>query len=250
MERRTHPRRHYHSRRRQSRHRRPQAVHCCLGRHCCRRHPQPVRCCLGRHCCQMLMLLLGRSSKMARGCVRQLMMHSIGFQTLLRQPQRSGEKSAADEILWRMDDGLKHTTVSTAFSGIDAPGTALEIIRFGVAAKLGLQSPPRAPTHLHAVENFAQSQHELRMHPAGPQCIFRDICEFFVPDVKRIMKEKKKAGTPLTYADMKPSIQSGRAMQRKAYCIVHGKKCEATMAMHHTAGTMCTAFSSQRAHIK
>ena len=145
---------------------------------------------------------------------------------------------------------MKHTTVSTAFSGIDAPGTALEIIRFGVAAKLGLQSPPRAPTHLHAVENFAQSQHELRMHPAGPQCIFRDICEFFVPDVKRIMKEKKKAGTPLTYADMKPSIQSGRAMQRKAYCIVHGKKCEATMAMHHTAGTMCTAFSSQGAHIK
>ena len=82
-------------------------------------------------------------------------------------------KALAEKI-----NGLRY---STAFSGIDAPGTALHMsllqIRHRVAS-LGETLPPlEPPVHVVAFEWLRVSQRELNAFPArcGPQCLFADI---------------------------------------------------------------------------
>ena len=60
----------------------------------------------------------------------------------------------ATAILIRIYDVARHTSVSSSFSGVDAPGTSLGIISAGVALALGkLPGPP--PPHLAAVERLS-----------------------------------------------------------------------------------------------
>ena len=72
---------------------------------------------------------------------------------------------------------MQCTTLSTAFSGIDSPGTAFEQIYVELQAKLGeqLDDEHSKSRHLHAIEWEAHSQHELLTHPASPRCLFANI---------------------------------------------------------------------------
>lgn len=77
------------------------------------------------------------------------------------------------------------TTISTAFSGIDTPGTALEQLRCGIDKHLfGVVSDASTLpfcNHLHATEWSASAQDELKHHPCAPGCLFSNIEEFLSP---------------------------------------------------------------------
>ena len=81
--------------------------------------------------------------------------------------------------------------MSSAFSGIDSPGTGLSqqvaelnhriLIRNLERSKAGLsrrESKLGEPIHLNAVEYFNASQRELMNHPSAPKCLFGDIANF------------------------------------------------------------------------
>lgn len=80
---------------------------------------------------------------------------------------------------------------STAFSGIDAPGTGLAQqvaeLNYRIANRNALRQTVSSPTydrkvgepvHLNATEWFKPSQTELMNHPTPPKCLFGDITEF------------------------------------------------------------------------
>lgn len=76
------------------------------------------------------------------------------------------------------------TTMSTSFSGIDSPGTALTQLRVSLQARLGLDPGRNSHTsshHVHAVEWAQHSQTELLNHPQAPRCLFTNIEEFVKP---------------------------------------------------------------------
>ena len=81
--------------------------------------------------------------------------------------------------LWKR---MSCTTMSTAFSGIDTPGTSfqqlyvsLEMMLFGKVSNHGFQH------HLHATEWYGPSQQELLNHPQQPKCLFGNIEDFLSP---------------------------------------------------------------------
>lgn len=101
--------------------------------------------------------------------------------------------------LFRLYDSIP---ISTAFSGIDAPGTGLSQqiaeLNFRILNR-NLQrhlngSPKREskigePLHLNAIEWFPSSQTELRVHPSAPRCLYGDISSF-QHSYFRTMKDK------------------------------------------------------------
>ena len=85
------------------------------------------------------------------------------------------------QLLARMD----HTTISTAFSGIDAPGTAWDQIRSALDHKLGREHDVASTSrHLHAIEWENHSQVELLAHPSAPQCLFGNIEDFLAQSLR------------------------------------------------------------------
>lgn len=151
--------------------------------------------------------------------------------------------AAAQDMLRRLHEALSNATLFTAFSGIDAPGTAMEIMSWWVGKQLGVAKPK--VRHMAAIEIYSQSQYELLVHPAAAECCFTDIMDFYKPSVQVVIKEAKRRGQPIGFDQLLPMIMEGSAMQHSAFCITHGRKCKLKAASLAVAGTPCTDFSAQ-----
>ena len=97
--------------------------------------------------------------------------------------------------------------VSTAFSGIDAPGTGLSQQVAQLNHQIKERNRQRAesgsakrerllgePIHLNAIEWFAPSKKELRYHPSPPLCLFSDITDFLHQSLKLMLPELHAKG--------------------------------------------------------
>ena len=87
-------------------------------------------------------------------------------------------------LLFDLRKRLRITTVSTAFSGIDSPGTSLEQLRVSLDMMLDGKVGECPSRHLHATEWFGPSQDELMNHPHRPGCLFGNIEDFLSPILK------------------------------------------------------------------
>lgn len=95
------------------------------------------------------------------------------------------------------------TQYSTAFSGIDSPGTAMNQLLLSLNVKLNrrrrrtlsqatnkvVAKKAKHNSHCHmghlfAIEWEPHSQRELLQHPSSPRCLFGDIADFAAPIVK------------------------------------------------------------------
>lgn len=85
---------------------------------------------------------------------------------------------------------MSMTSISTAYSGIDSPGTAILQIVGRLTKHYGLQV--NHPHHLFAVEWERSCQHELCVHPGSADCIFGDIADFLHPLVRSQLPELQK----------------------------------------------------------
>eukprot|EP00974_Lingulodinium_polyedra_P003952 371600-Lingulodinium_polyedra.AAC.1 len=136
---------------------------------------------------------------------------------------------------------IKMTSWSTAFSGVDAPGTALRMLIAQLESSTGI--PMSEPEHVHATEWLRDSQEELKVHPCSPTCIFEDIEGFFIPSVRATISKLKEKGEIINLENLLPLIQSKRAVCSEAFCIQHSRICPTRPSKVHFAGTPCVDWS-------
>ena len=78
---------------------------------------------------------------------------------------------------------LRCLTYSSAFSGVDAPGTALHVALIDLQDRLGFRGYPEmcSPKHVRAVEWNRAAAMELNSGPQAPHCLIKDISNFWKP---------------------------------------------------------------------
>ena len=154
-----------------------------------------------------------------------------------------------DDALWHLTHTLvttlKTTTVGTAFSGIDSPGTALETIASAIGFLLGrhVERPP----HLWSIEWLPASQYELVLHPGSSKHKFSNISDFYQEPLRIILARCKQQGQAPTYEDLKKVVLEGKAVQPFAWCYACEAWCSLDFVKHLTAGSTCRDWSNQSA---
>ena len=130
-------------------------------------------------------------------------------------------------------------TTSTAFSGIDCPQIAQNMI----AADVGYSFDTDQPHNLASVEWEPDAILELSILPNGPQHIFKDISLFAAESVRTFLaNDKAHEFTRLRDLLLAPGNVGLSAPCHCRRC--NGRLCSYPRAMCHIAGTPCTDFSS------
>ena len=80
------------------------------------------------------------------------------------------------------------TTVSTSYSGIDAPGTSMLMMLASLEHIFGIPTKHQHPHHLWSVEWEPSCRKELQAHPCKSDCLFGDISEFLPKHVRSQMQ--------------------------------------------------------------
>lgn len=128
--------------------------------------------------------------------------------------------------------------MSSAFSGVEAPGVARAGLAVAVSGRLGRRVVAQT---LSSCECDKDAQQELLLHPAGG-CVHDNLNAFWVPFLQPIVKKLDK--TPgRAWAVLKPSVLAGRAIIAEAYCLRHMRICKVEVAHVHIAGTCCQDHS-------
>ena len=152
--------------------------------------------------------------------------------------------SSCDESLVDLlRDRCESTSFTTAFSGVDAPGTSIGCIKVALESRLRTAIPDM--DHLHAIEWYQASQEELRLHPHGPKHIAGNIMQFYQSAIAQKLEELQKIGRAMEV--LPDLIKSGKAVRRAAPCLVCNRTCAVPEARLHIAGTPCTDWSSMGA---
>jgi hypothetical protein len=111
-------------------------------------------------------------------------------------------------------ESMAATTFSTNFSGIDAPGTSLAVLRACCTDVLGVNEGNYSkPVHLHAIEYFDDSIAELSRHPCAPRCIFGDITQFYSKPLRDRLRSLNEQGVTVSLESLAPCIKSGTAVE-------------------------------------
>jgi hypothetical protein len=152
-----------------------------------------------------------------------------------------------------LEHALNNWDYTTAFSGIDAPGTSLAVHAATLSFLLGRGvGGVREPTHKLAVECYKPSQNELKAHPtAAPNCLHTDQNGYWKPSVKAALDKLKANGTPLNKVVLLPLIRQGRnAVNLYQPCLMHSARgpsskvtCDVPRARVHIAGIECKDWS-------
>ena len=112
-------------------------------------------------------------------------MHDTSLQEV-SDSESEPDACEAEQYLCDLKRRMDFTTLSTAFSGCDAPGTAFAQIHVALSKQLNID--PSADSwrsrHLHAVEWERHCQEELVRHPHSPRCLFSNIEDSLDPTVR------------------------------------------------------------------
>ena len=134
-------------------------------------------------------------------------------------------------------------TMSTAFSGIEAPHTASCANRVAMSKCIGAEIP--FPKLLHMIESDPQNQQELLLvaRETG-SCLFGDIGGFFRPELTEVLEQLRQK--PMMCVEvLAPILASGRAVKSSSFCLVHQRHCCLKTAKRHVAGTSCVPYSKR-----
>ena len=169
----------------------------------------------------------------------------LHFLTALSSCLPSGLASYLLQTLFRF-------TYSTAFSGVDAPGTALCQIIAELEHMTGRRctSPPQ---HCHGIECDAHCRAELNAHPHAPSCLYSDVNDFWDPQIRLKLEAQSATESGLSWDNhLVPVILSDKCVHRHAPCCKHIRRsngarkfCVAKTCKIHWAGVPCWDFSPQ-----
>ena len=122
-------------------------------------------------------------------------------------------------------------SMSTAFSGIDAPHTASCAKRVAMSKCIGPEIP--FPKLLHMIEYDPQNQQELLLvsRETG-SCLFGDIGGFFRPELTEVLEQLRKK--PMLCVEvLAPVLASGRAVKSSSFCVTRQRHCCLKAAKRH-----------------
>ena len=139
---------------------------------------------------------------------------------------------------------MRGTTLSTAFSGVDAPGSAACMITHALRQHVSSACPVKEIPHVHATEWQHESQLELLNHPNPPMCLYDDIETFYSPEVRKAIEDLKcRQKATISLEDMRPLIFSGKAVQLHSHCLKCRKMCRIRSSSIHVAGPPCIDYA-------
>ena len=139
--------------------------------------------------------------------------------------------SSRHEYLQSLQKIMSSTSISTSFSGIDTPATALMMLSAGLFDELGVDSSEldtqlvlkHTPRNLWACEWFSRSQSELLRHPHQPDHIFSDINTFWLKSIGN--RIKALVDHQLIDTVLKKLILTTSTVKTTGYCIRCQKEC-------------------------
>ena len=122
-------------------------------------------------------------------------------------------------------DKIDAMTMSTSFSGIETPATALLMVGYAFACELGvpMENAPHI-RHKYAIEWNAQARGEILRHPRPPDHLFGNIEDFWVDSVRAKLETLKEQN--LIQDVLIPLVKSTNCSSGKAWCYKHGRACK------------------------
>ncbi len=145
--------------------------------------------------------------------------------------------NTGEEVVSWVREHCKLNQLSTTFSGIDAPGTAANLMHDNLEIPM--------PQHVQAIEKDDACIDELLIKPSGPECVFGCVTLFFVPALISTIVMLLKSGSENVLEILTPVIKSRKSVRPTAHCHRHGKQCNLRCADVEFAGSPCHEFSSR-----
>eukprot|EP00435_Cladocopium_sp_Y103_P029761 s1306_g7.t1 len=174
-----------------------------------------------------------RNRKIVRSMAEAFMFESDCIETLWDE---EGEGKVQELI-----DALANDTMSTAFSGIEAAGTSMQVLRKAIAELTGASIPRQKI--LYQIEWNKDCQSELLpMAKKHGTCLFANIALFYRDELRPTIEQCLKK-PQMTVEVLGPLISSKKAMKLEAPCLTHGKVCSLQHSRRHMAGTSCKLWS-------
>ena len=131
-----------------------------------------------------------------------------------------------EPILQNLSQQIEGLSMSTAFSGIETPGTALAMLGAALCVETGTPTHKTCKCrHKYAVEWNAKARAEIMKHPHSPEHVFGDVEEFWLETIRckiKNLKENKLIDTVLI-----PLVKSANCVGTRAWCYKHNTMCKA-----------------------
>ena len=140
-----------------------------------------------------------------------------------------------------LSDQMNDFRYSTAYSGIDTPGSSLMMMVQQVRRSRWSVIEPQ---HVFAFEKDLQCQQELSFHPNAPACIFKDLDSLWVKQAAQKIALLRAQGMTISLQSLLPLVRSGRSIKHESACCIHNKSCPLKKSDIHIAGPSCCPFST------
>ena len=176
-----------------------------------------------------------RNRKMVASLAESYLLEDDCFHELL---DTDGEDKILDILQAMQEDSL-----STAFSGVEAAGSATNCLRNTWSKNLGVPLGTIKP--LSQIEwNQACVKELLPSAKTHGACVFQNIMQFFRPELKPVL-EQCLARPDLAVEILGPIISQMTSVTREGWCLTHGRTCTLKAARRHCAGTSCKPYSKK-----
>ena len=121
---------------------------------------------------------------------------------------------------------MNEMSMSSSFSGVDAPCTAFLLLGLGLCEELSLSAEhiPR-PRNAFAIEWAHHAQQELMAHPHRAECVFGNIRQFWHPSVAIRIAGLLECDDAVERV-LLPLMKQRQATIRKGWCFMHNQMCE------------------------
>ncbi|OLP73512.1 hypothetical protein AK812_SmicGene47227, partial [Symbiodinium microadriaticum] len=148
----------------------------------------------------------------------------------------------------RLANTLEDDSLSTAYSGVRAPETAMSVMRYRLGLRLGREIKCNHHSISHAIEWNPDAQAECLLsaqHEGG--CVFGNIADFFRSELKISVIPQLLEKPAMALDVLQPLLRTNRLVQTSAPCLAHGRTCCLKTCNRHIAGTSCRPFSKRGA---
>ena len=178
-----------------------------------------------------------RSRKLVNNMAESYMLHDDCFDEI--------READGQQKIESMFEAMEADSMSTAFSGIEAAGTAMHSVRQAWGRRMGKSLTPARV--LHQIEwNQACIDELLPMARKHNVCLFKNIRQFFRDELQSTVDDL--INRPQFAVEILGALLTRqRAMRLDGQCLTHGGCCRLTAARRHVAGTSCKPFSKKGA---
>lgn len=181
----------------------------------------------------MIAVSADRDPKIVKSIAESFMFESECFDILFNEE--------GDEKIAAILDAMNSDSFSTAFSGVEASATGMNMLRHAWCKKLDIPFV-RQPVDYQIEWNkdcIAELLPDCKLHDT---CLFTNIASFYRDELKDTIDHLVQH-PHMAVEVLAPLIAERKAMKTHAWCVTHGKECQVRPCRRHIAGTSCKPWS-------